>query len=363
MGRHVVDSSKPPADAMAEKYGPWIVAQGLGGGGQAQTYVVTHESDPETKRVLKRLRNLRRRDRFSQEAQNLKLLDHENVLKLFDVDVVSDKPYIVTEYCVGGSLDDLAVPFWSNDPGLTIELFIQICRGVEYAHSKNIIHRDIKPGNIFMRSDIGPMVVGDFGLSILTDNLDGRVTRVDEAVGPRLFMAPELEDGRAEPNSASDVYSLGKLLFWMLTGRVFSREKHRQQNWDAKGYNLDSMTGWSNVYLEHVNRVLDKMIVEDPERRGPLVQIHAMLKASIRLVNREFNPVVVGLAQPCTYCGQGVYKMAANSSSGSHQVSNFGFSAVGASDWRIFACRTCGHVQSFRVDLAERKDWWAPPPS
>ena len=91
----------------------------------------------------------------------------------------------------------------------------------------------------------------------------------EEAVGPRLFLAPELEDGRLQDISPkSDTYSLGKILYWLMSGgKIFSREKHREPKWDLKGQNVDSVFDWDNVYMEHVNRLLDLMIVPEPNAR------------------------------------------------------------------------------------------------
>ncbi|MFI5322988.1 MAG: protein kinase [Thermodesulfobacteriota bacterium] len=123
-------------------------------------------------------------------------------------------------------------------------MFQQICEGVAYAHTKGVIHRDLKPDNIFLRTRKGPVVVGDFGICYLEQ--DGkRITLTDEAVGPRNFIAPELEDGRLELISTKcDVYSLGKILYWLLSGgKIFSREKHREPQFDLKSQNNDTLLG------------------------------------------------------------------------------------------------------------------------
>jgi len=333
----------------------WEIVEPLSEGGQAYTFLVKDiKGGGDTRCVLKRLKNPDRIRRFKREVEAVRSLQQENIVQLIDFDLEADKPYLVTEYCAGGSLSK-AERFWQDSPVMALEIFRQICQGVAYAHSKGVIHRDLKPDNIFFRTKSGLAVVGDFGICYLEE--DGtRLTLTEEAVGPRLFIAPELEDGRLEKVSdKSDVYSLGKLLYWLISGKAFSREKFREPKWDLKGQNLDSILGWNNVYMEHVNRLLDLMIAAKPEQRRSINNILILLKRVRRSVEKEYNPVSTNIKQPCTYCGQGYYVLQAKSNTG---VRNFGFTPVGSPNWRIFTCNVCGHVQAFRVDMADQKDWW-----
>ena len=256
------------------------------------------------------------------------------------------------EYCSGGSLSE-AEPFWRGSPAVALRVFQEICDGVAYAHSQNIIHRDLKPENIFLRTKGGPLVVGDFGICFLEEDGE-RITLTEEAVGSRLFIAPELEDGRVKDvSSASDVYSLGKILYWLLSGgTMFSRERHREEKWDLKIKDRYAPLGWSNVYMEHANRLLDFMIIHDPDQRINIRNVLLGIKDVSRLIQKEYNPISKDIKQPCTYCGYGVYHLQAATST---DVRNFGFQTVGNSEWRIFTCSECGHVQAFRIDLAKKK--------
>ena len=348
---------------MGKVYGDrWEILDSLGEGGQAHTFLVADkQTGEETRYVLKRLKNINRIQRFRTEIEAIQNLSHENVLDLIDFDLENEKPYLVTEYCPGGSLAQ-AEPFWRDSPTETLEVFEQICEGVNCAHNHDppIVHRDLKPENIYLRTPEGPAVVGDFGICFIADDGD-RVTLTEEAVGPRLFISPELEDGRVDKVSTkSDVYSLGKLLYWMLRGEVFSREKHRNPRWDLKGPKKWSGRGareefWANIYMEHVNRLLDEMITMDPAKRKDLDQILFAVRGIRYLIEREFTPIAQGIQQPCKYCGIGHYKQRAASSM---QARNFGLNIVGAPEWRILVCDVCGHVQMFRIEKAERKDWW-----
>jgi len=95
-----------------------------------------------------------------------------------------------------------------------------------------VVHRDIKPENILSTFETTP-VVGDFGICFVDD--DEHLTITEEVMGARFYCAPELRDGRLQPGippQAADVYSLGKLLYWMLSyGRIFDREDHRKDEY------------------------------------------------------------------------------------------------------------------------------------
>jgi serine/threonine protein kinase len=349
---------------MGKIYGDrWETLDDLPEGGQAYVYLVKDtKGKGDTKYVLKRLKNPKRIDRFTKEIEAVRSLSHPNILQLIDFDLTAAKPYLVTEYCSGGSLAK-AEPFWNNLPLKALELFQQICEGVAYAHSNNIIHRDLKPDNIFLRSEDGPAVIGDFGICYLEE--DGtRITLTDEAVGSLNYMAPELEDGRTNDISfKSDIYSLGKILYWLLSGgKIFRREKHREQGWDLMGWD-EKKSQWNNIYMEHINRLLDCMIVNNPNERRLIEQVLPMLQDVMRLMRKEFNPISISkdIPLPCLFCGQGQYKLLKTDKNISFSISdipNFPFNQVRNVNARIMVCDTCGHVQVFRIDQARKRDWW-----
>lgn len=182
---------------MPKKYGArWETLESLGEGGQAHTFVVRDVQVEGTVRyALKRLKNTNRLERFRTEVDILRSLSHPNVIKLVDFDLENDPPYFVSELCEGGDLTNYRSTYKDNAPKALIT-FIEICKGVAAAHEADVIHRDIKPANILFRTDEGPVVVADFGIAYVEDG--ERQTLTDEAVGPRNFIAPELEDGQAE---------------------------------------------------------------------------------------------------------------------------------------------------------------------
>lgn len=343
---------------MAKKYGDrWEVIKSLGEGGQAFVFLVKDiVSCDSNEYVLKRLKNPKRIKRFKREIEAVQNLDHRNIVRIIDFNLESDEPYLVTEYCRGKSLTK-AKRYWQNEPIKGLEIFEQICEGVAYAHGKKVIHRDLKPDNIYLRTDEGPAVVGDFGICHVADG--ELITLTNEVVGSRFYTAPELEGkGIREPSKKCDSYSLGKILYWLLSnGENLPREDYRKVEWDLKDINDDIPRGWNNIYMEHVNRfLLDNMVVAKPEKRRHVGNILILIKYVKRLIQKEYNPIDKDIPQPCNYCGLGQYSLVAKNTT---NVRNFGFTPVGGSDWRIFVCSECGNVQAFRVDLARRSEWWA----
>lgn len=338
---------------MAKVYGGrWEVKRSLKSGGQAETFVVEDTTGAESGFfVLKRLRNVARLDRFEQEVKTIQGMSHRNVVRLVAYDLAGDKPYLVTEYCEGGSLADHPGE-WASDLVGALNIFAQICDGVGYAHARRVTHRDIKPENVLLKVVQGTMipVIADFGICHVEDG--ERITLTDEAVGARRYTPPELADGRAdEVTPRSDVYSLGKLLYWMLANRSFDREQHR----DAR-YNL--MTENHPEY-EHVNRMLDLMIVADQNRRvSNADRAAAGARHTADLIARGARAIGPDVAQRCDFCKQGFYEHVVKGDN--HDANNFGLKPVGSSEWHTLVCGMCGHVQLFRADLAQQKVWWGP---
>lgn len=137
----------------------------------------------------------------------------------------------MSKYCELGSLANLEMRLGSLIA--TVELFRHICAGGGHAHAKGTAHRDIKPENIFLRDD-GTPVVGDFGICYPdADDRGQRLTATMEVAGSLWYCAPELRNARVESGTSqypADVYSLGKLLYWMVSGKkIFDREEFRSQ--------------------------------------------------------------------------------------------------------------------------------------
>jgi serine/threonine protein kinase len=156
--------------------------------------------------------------RFRREAQAVASLDHPNILPIYEVSESEDGlPFFSMKLAEKGSLHENAASL-RNQPSKCVELMAKVARAVEYAHSRGVLHRDLKPGNILL-NDRGEPLVSDFGLAKLLDG-NNDLTRSLTTFGTAGFIAPEQAGGTAAAfTQAADVYSLGAVLFNVLTGR------------------------------------------------------------------------------------------------------------------------------------------------
>jgi serine/threonine protein kinase len=156
--------------------------------------------------------------RFRREAQAVASLDHPNILPIHEVSESEDGlPFFSMKFAEKGSLRE-NVASLRDEPRKCVRLIAKVVRAVEYAHSRGVLHRDLKPGNILL-DDRGEPLVSDFGLAKLLD-ANNDLTRSLTTFGTAGFIAPEQAGGAAADfTAAADVYSLGAVLFNLLAGR------------------------------------------------------------------------------------------------------------------------------------------------
>ena len=156
--------------------------------------------------------------RFRREAEAVASLDHPNILPIHEVSESEEGlPYFSMKYATGGSLR-AAAPALRKNPRGCVQLMAKIARAIDYAHGKGILHRDLQPGNILLDENGEPMV-SDFGLAKWLDQ-GSDLTRTLETLGTPGYIAPEQTERPADKlTRAADVYSLGAILFYLLTGR------------------------------------------------------------------------------------------------------------------------------------------------
>jgi serine/threonine protein kinase len=151
------------------------------------------------------------RARFLREARLAGRLSHPNVVRVYDAGEADGRPFIVMEYVPGTSLAQAG----RLAPGRVVELGVQACAGLQHAHDAGLVHRDVKPANLLVRED-AVLKVADFGIARAAEST--RHTQAGSLLGTAAYLAPEQIAG-ADATPASDVYSLGAVLYELLTGR------------------------------------------------------------------------------------------------------------------------------------------------
>jgi serine/threonine-protein kinase len=207
--------------------GRYEIIDRLGSGGMSNVYRATDRILERTVAVKVLAEHLSDDERFvarfRREALAVAKLIHPNIVQVYDTGVDEGRHYIVMEYVEGRSGAQILQKQGPLDAEATAEIGIQACAGLDYAHRRGIIHRDVKPGNLMIVG--GPVGGGahlavkltDFGIARAIEQT--RITQVGSVVGTAAYLAPEQVRGE-EATPATDVYALGVVLYQFLTGRL-----------------------------------------------------------------------------------------------------------------------------------------------
>jgi len=224
--------SRPIGETIAagSNIGPYQLLELIGEGGMGQVWLAEQRVPVRRRVALKLIKvGMDTREvvaRFQSERQALALMDHPAIAKVFDAGSTPEgRPYFAMEYAPGQP-----ITAYCDRHKLSLhqrlELFIQVCEGVEHAHQKAIIHRDLKPSNILVTESGGkpmPRII-DFGIAKATSQQlapDTAFTRIGSIVGTVGYMSPEQADSSGQDiDTRSDVYSLGAVLYELLAGSL-----------------------------------------------------------------------------------------------------------------------------------------------
>ncbi len=192
----------------------------VGEGGMADVYkahdLIT-DKDVAIKMIKATMANSKKNlARFDRETRASASLNHQNIVKVLNVGSYKGLPYMVNEFINGRTLKQVLDSRGKFSPIEACNIMYQLCSAVMYAHQHGVIHRDIKPHNIFLTTD-GTIKLGDFGIASFQNGT--QVTLQDQVIGTPQYIAPEITLS-IQASERSDIYSLGVTFFELVTGKV-----------------------------------------------------------------------------------------------------------------------------------------------
>ena len=190
----------------------------LGRGGMAEVYLARDSRDGSMCAVKVLSKNIasdvKYVKRFLHETRTYTLLDHPNIVKLYDGGEHNGLFFMAMEYVDGKSLDDLLKQYAPLPVPIAAYILDQVLAGLQHAHDRNVVHRDIKPANILITSK-GEIKLSDFGIAKVTEFT--QLTATGQIIGTPSFMSPEqIRGGDIDPRS--DLFSLGVMSYILMTG-------------------------------------------------------------------------------------------------------------------------------------------------
>ena len=236
------------------------------------------------------------RTRFEHEAKSASALNHPNITTIYEIDEEGGQCFLAMEFIDGLSLGDVF-----KDRVLTLDevldLAIEICRGLDAAHKRDVVHRDIKPDNIMVAAD-NRVKIMDFGLAKLRGAT--RVTRTATTVGTLQYMSPEQAQGK-DTDQRSDIFSFGAVLYEMITGRKAFRGDNEAAVINAiLTQEPEPLARYKRDIPDGVQHIVDKALAKDKEERYQHAdELIADLKHEKR-VSERFDPAAVTGAQGAT---------------------------------------------------------------
>lgn len=255
------------------RVGQYVIQDLLGRGGMGAVYLAEH-LELHRKVALKVLAPARGEDarlaveRFLREARAAAALDHPNIVRIFDVARHNEAPYLVMEYVEGETLQqtldrDGAIPY-----DMAAEYVAQAAAGLQHAHEKGFIHRDIKPGNL-IRDRFGVVKILDMGLARSASDRDRLTEKLDEGavVGTADFIAPEQAINCPRVDGRADVYSLGATLFTLIAGKPPFEGNTAQKLMQHQLKDPPALCKLNEAVPREVSDIAARMLAKNPAAR------------------------------------------------------------------------------------------------
>jgi len=253
----------------------------LGKGGMATVYLGIQE-ELNRKVAIKVVEtslmdNEKIASRFDKEAKTAASLSHSNIIQIFDNGQFGDHHYIVMEYLEESLKEQMKrVPQNKFKPGIALDIVKELMKALDSAHLNGVYHRDIKPENIMFRKDSTPVLV-DFGIARVFDSQD-QLTVSGMTIGTVYYMSPELCKAKSKVDGRSDIYSLGVILFEMLTGK---KPYKGETAISTALQHIEKPVPRLPRGLSHYQPLIEKMMAKNKEKRFSSAPQYAKLRKKI----------------------------------------------------------------------------------
>ncbi len=280
---------------IGRQLGAYTIQSKLGEGGMARVYKGYHarlRREVAIKVILSQIADQEGfKTRFEREAQLIASLQHPNIVAVYDFGEIGNLTYLVMQYVGGGTLRDQLRGGHALDPSQAILYCQQMARALHHAHLRGIVHRDVKPQNMLVSAtDRAQLLLSDFGIAKLYDSRheptlldvagsspknDPTLTSVDQIVGTAEYMSPEQINGKPV-DARTDVYTLGVVLYQMLTGEVPFHSTTVQGLLFQHVYSTPKPLREVNPYVpEILGQITAKAMAKAPEDRFPSAEAMA----------------------------------------------------------------------------------------
>ncbi len=256
------------------RMGAYIVREQLGQGGMGIVYLAEHEQlrrrvalkvltgpATETKNVTL--------ERFLREARAAAALDHPNIVRIHDVGQHGQVHYLVMEYVEGKTFDDMITSSGPVSAGRAVGYVAQAAAGLQHAHEKGFIHRDIKPGNLMLLAD-GSVKILDMGLARSFENPNDKLTEQFDAgavVGTADFISPEQALNDPNIDHRADIYSLGATFYALVTGQPPFTGNTTQKLMQHQMREAPPLISVDKTFPPDLSDVIAKMMAKQPHKR------------------------------------------------------------------------------------------------
>ena len=220
------------------------------------------------------------RERLRREARAVASLDHPNIVPLYEAGEEDGTVYIVTRWVEGTELGALLHRDGPMQPSQAASTAAQIADALEMAHEKGLVHRDVKPSNVIVTAE-GHVYLTDFGLARRVETAPG-LTGPDQMLGTIDYVAPEQIEG-SEPDARGDIYSLGCVLYEMLTGEppFADRKGAMAKMWAQVNAEPPSLRGRRPDVPAALEDVVNRAIAKDPQARPTAVALRSAVLAAV----------------------------------------------------------------------------------